>query len=237
MGSEVTAVGVSIGESLTLRSSRGTSALSATVSVDVSVAQAGGGPFGAAYTLAGGTQTAAGEREQDGLKALATLKQSEQESKDFDKKAAAEQLDLAVKELALLKLLSGAPGASEAVRLAKQIAAAVQDYAGAGGQSATAAAPTAATAAGGAIPLDQQDPFYAVADAALASLRKYLHKTLPPLLSSPDRKTRAEAQQLGEQFDAAAGAVADAEQGAAADSAAAPTSTASGVPAAVNLVA
>jgi hypothetical protein len=177
-------------------------------------------------------QTAASSTQaQDGSQALATLQQAQQAVRDATRSDAAAKLDEAIKELSLLKILGNTlAGASEAVKLAKQIAAAAKEYAAAGGASpgslstvssdlarvtaalgdigTTANDPTDAASAQTAA---QQDPFYGIAGAALAALRKYLQKTLPPLQNSSDPKTRAAARQLGKEFAHAENAIDEAE--------------------------
>jgi hypothetical protein len=243
--------------------------------------------FGVAVSVDSATQTAAAsQREQDGLKALATLKQAAQQARDFDKKSASDKLALITRELALLKLLgTGIAAAREAVDLAKQVAAAVSLYAGSGGDASAAsvAAPSAdalidsaptdgavssgqnassspdlAVASGTAASTDaaesaspttpsgaapssasaptavaatQQDPFYGLANALIAQLKKYLAQILPSLQTSADPKVRAEAGRLGKQFDKLVAAIQGTEPASSSDAV-----SAAATPPTINLV-
>lgn len=166
-----------------------TEAFGVSVSIDISIAAS--------------TQTTSSSTTQDGTQVLATLQQSQESVRDHNKKDAAAKLDEAVKELSLLKLLGNTiAGAREAVKLAKQIAAAVKEYADAGGTPAASAISVAGTGLtqADAVTSAQRDPFYAIAGAALSSLQKFLKKTLPSLLNSTDPAVRAEARRLAREF-------------------------------------
>lgn len=173
-------------------------------------------------SIAAASQTDATSQTQEGSQVLATLQQTQQALRDQNKKDAAAKLDEAVKELSLLKLLGTTiEGAREAVKLAKQVAAAVTEYSAAGGTpsaSATAAAAglsstdqaTSGTSNGATASTTnatantasaQQDPFYTIAAAVLTALRKFLKKTLADLQNSSDPTIRAEARKLGRAFD------------------------------------
>ena len=180
-------------------------------------------------SLAAITQTfSSSQVAQDGEKVLATLQQSQQSVREQNKEEAAAKLDEAVKELSLLKILGNTvDGAREAVKLAKQIADAVKEYAAAGGSSSantvsaiaadlsqsagtigdTGTTSASAPAASNKLATAQQDPFYAIAGAALAALQKYLKKTLPALQESSDPRTRAEARKLAREFNKAVDSV------------------------------
>jgi hypothetical protein len=185
---------VSVGAQVALQSTPSGGTLVQT-RVAATVASASGRSFGAAVAIDLSQAGAAPSRTlQDLQSAIALLKQADEQSRDVQKRAAAQQLALAVKELALLKLLgNGLSGAREAVRLARRIAAAVQDYAAAGCGGAVASVASLAAA----------DPFYATASAALSQLRTYLGDVLPALQASPDRKTRRAAGTLQQDFQAA----------------------------------
>jgi hypothetical protein len=285
MAAGITAIAVSVSERQNSASNTKRSAGSQTS--PLAAGTGGGDAFGVAVSVDDGTQTAAAsQREQDGLKALATLKQAAQQARDFNKKSASEKLALITRELALLKLLgTGIAAARQAVDLAKQVAAAVSLYAGSGGDAGAAGvtAPSAGapsdsapadgaadtgliasaspdlagasdpeatadaagsgspTAPSGATPpaagsataatATQQDPFYALANAVIAELKKYLAQILPSLQNSADPKVRAEAGRLSTRFDKLVATIQGTEPGSSSDvvSAAAP-------PPAINLV-
>ncbi|HVJ53157.1 MAG TPA: hypothetical protein VM689_11875 [Aliidongia sp.] len=85
------------------------------------------------------TGTAAAD-ESPGQQALDKIKQGNDQAKAFPKKLAVQQLDQAVKELSFLKLLgSGKKAATEAARIAKEIATAVKNYSSAGSGDTAAA--------------------------------------------------------------------------------------------------
>jgi hypothetical protein len=93
-----------------------------------------------AFTIDLSAESKAPKALQDLQKAVDTLKQGAAEAAAFQKAAAAKQLEDAIKQLQLLKLLGDpAKGAKEAARLAKQIGNAATAYAGANpaGGSAT----------------------------------------------------------------------------------------------------
>jgi hypothetical protein len=308
MSTNVTALSVALSERQSSAPvADGSTGTQTTVTASLAASDGNGDVFGLAVSVAPSAQTAAAtQRAQDGLNAIATLKQSAQQAHDFNKSAAGTKLALAIKELALLKLLgNGIAGAREAVKLAKEVADAVSLYAtGSGGDTGTfsdiatasdtpaASAPAGSAGAGVtgaagdttidpgetatavAAPVDapavqdagagadpatatsgtpatgiaatppaslptaattQQDPFYALANAVLAELKKYLKKVLPPLQNSPDPKVKAEARRLGRDFDKAVDTIQEAEQTSTADVPAAATVATPSV--AVNLVA
>lgn len=238
-----------IQQRISLSSTEAGSSLQESLSGGVVEAGSNGTAFGASFVIDISLQdTTPSGTIGDLLKAVTTLQQSQAEFKTSQKAEASKRLQLLVKELALLKLLgTGLAAAREAVSLAKQITAAVQQYAGAGGtddsvlsalssaDAAKSATPTStdASTASGTTAQDPtgQDPFYALADAALAELRKYLKRLLPNLQASPDKKTRKEALSLSAEFDAATAASAAAEQSA--DGAA---TSATAVPASVDVL-
>ena len=162
----------------------------AAVVIDISVAASAG-------TGTGTATTAAGKLLSEGQSAITTLQATQKQSKDMDKATAGEQLMLALKEIELLKLLSpGLPAAREAVRLAKQINAAVQNFVQAGGDVADSDAFGATLQADGI----DSDSFFDAAQEGLADLKKFLDQQLPPLLASNDPKKRKEATTLGQEF-------------------------------------
>jgi hypothetical protein len=171
------------------------------IGVAATVGNAEGGGFGVAVVVDLSVTDSQSASLEDLRQAIGALRQEQQQSRQFQKSAAARKLDEAIRELGLLKLFgSGLAAAKQAVQISKQIASAVQDYAAAvnGGGSATADSADTAAAA-----LSAQDPVIAEANEALAWLRNYLGKLLPGLRASSDGKTRAVADDLKRQFDAA----------------------------------
>jgi len=234
-----------IQQQITLNSTEAGTRLQESLSGALVEAGSNGTAFGASFVVDISLQdTTPSGTIGDLLKAATTLQQSQAELKTSQKAEASKRLQLLVKELALLKLLgTGIAAARQAVSLAKQISSAVQQYAGAGGtddsvlsalssaDSASSTTPTSTDTSTASTATTQdptgQNPFYALADAALAELRKYLKRILPDLQASPDKKTRKEALSLSTEFDAAATASAAAEQsagGTATSAAAAPAS-------------
>jgi hypothetical protein len=150
--------------------------------------------FGNAVVLSANISSAAPSPLVASLQsAITTLQQTATEAKDFNKNAAAQRLELALKEIALLRLLQpGLPAAREAVRLAKQIQSAVEDYQAAGGSDGEPAS---------------EDPFLTAASAGLNELQQFLKRLLPVLKNAPDARTRGEAAALGDSFDTAEAAI------------------------------
>jgi hypothetical protein len=174
---------------------------------------ANGDIFGAAVEIdisvtAQSSSTAAADATPSaGQKALATIEQSNAQARAFPKQLAAQQLDHAVKELTILKLLGSGPKAvKEAGKIAKEIGDAAKAYGGAEQDQLQAGDISS-------IPDPTTDPFYQVANAALDEVNKFLKKTLPALENSTDPKTRDVARKAKHEFDKATTELQAAENG------------------------
>jgi hypothetical protein len=137
----------------------GSSSLDEQISASIAEENSNGDVFGEAVTIdvsltqsasqSGASSSASAAettQDQDLQQAVNTLKSGQQEIESQQKKEAAQKLVLAAEELEFLKLLgTGIEAAQQAVKIAKDVQSAVQQYAGAGSTATTAASTAAAS--------------------------------------------------------------------------------------------